>query len=70
MRIFAYIEDTSIINKILAHLDAKSGTSVAVNQLPESRAPPQFRLVGGYRNEPKIELRGECVAKYIMDHLH
>jgi len=28
----------SIMTKILAHLDAKSGAPVAVNQLPEPRA--------------------------------
>lgn len=38
------IEDPSIINKILAQLDAKSGPSIAVSQLPEPRAPPQAKL--------------------------
>ena len=42
--IIACIEDPSIITKILAHLDAKSGAPVAVNQLPEPRAPPQAKL--------------------------
>ena len=35
--IIACIEDPSIITKILAHLDAKPGPPVAVNQLPEPR---------------------------------
>jgi hypothetical protein len=42
--IIACIEDPSIMTKILAHLDAKSGAPVAVNQLPEPRAPPQAKL--------------------------
>jgi hypothetical protein len=40
----ACIEDPSVIKKILAHLDAKSGAPAAVNQLPEPRAPPQEAL--------------------------
>ena len=42
--IIACIEDPAVINKILAHLDAKSGAPAAVNQLPEPRAPPQAKL--------------------------
>jgi hypothetical protein len=42
--IIACIEDPSIITKILAHLDAKSGAPVAVNQLLKPSAPPQARL--------------------------
>ena len=42
--IIACIEDPSIINKILAHLDTKSGAPAAVNQLPDPRAPPQAKL--------------------------
>jgi hypothetical protein len=40
----ACIEDLSIITKILAHLDAKSGPPAAVNQLPEARAQPEAKL--------------------------
>jgi len=40
----ARFDDPSIINKILAHLDVKSGAPAAVNQLPEPRAPPQAKL--------------------------
>ena len=42
--IIACIEDPAVINKILAHLDVKFGAPVAVNQLPEPRAPPQEKL--------------------------
>jgi hypothetical protein len=42
--IIACIEDPSIINKILAHLDAKSAPFIVVSQLPEPRAPPQAKL--------------------------
>jgi hypothetical protein len=42
--IIACIEDPAVINKILTHPDAKSGAPVAVNQLPEPRAPPQAKL--------------------------
>lgn len=42
--IIACIEDSAVINKILAHLDAKSGAPAALNQLPEPRAPPQAKL--------------------------
>jgi len=45
VNIIACIEDPSIINKILAHLDAKSGAPAAVNQLPKPRAPPQAKLL-------------------------
>ncbi len=44
VKIIACIEDPAVIKKILAHLDAKSGAPVSVNQLPEPRAPPQARL--------------------------
>ena len=44
VRIIACIEDPSVIKKILAHLDAKSGTPATVNQIPEPRAPPQESL--------------------------
>ena len=40
VRIIACIEDPSVIKKILAHLDAKSGGPATVNQIPEPRAPP------------------------------
>jgi hypothetical protein len=40
VRIIACIEDTSVIKKTLAHLDAKSGTPATVNQLPEPRVSP------------------------------
>jgi len=43
VRIIACIEDPEIIEKILTHLDAKSGTPS--NQLPESQAPPQGLLL-------------------------
>ena len=42
--IIACIEDPAVINKILAHLDAKSGAPAAVNQLPQPRASPQEKL--------------------------
>lgn len=44
VRIIACIDDPSVIKKILAHLDAKSGTPATVNQIPEPRAPPQESL--------------------------
>ncbi len=44
VRIIACIEDPSVIKKILAHLDAKSGGPTSVNQIPEPRAPPQESL--------------------------
>ena len=44
VRIIACIEDPSVIKKILAHLDAKSGGPTTVNQIPEPRAPPQESL--------------------------
>ncbi|MGK0442679.1 MAG: hypothetical protein ACJA0N_002494 [Pseudohongiellaceae bacterium] len=40
VRIIACIDDPSVIKKILAHLDAKSGTPATVNQIPEPRARP------------------------------
>ncbi|MFT6373121.1 MAG: hypothetical protein ACJAZT_001880 [Gammaproteobacteria bacterium] len=44
MSIITCIEDPAIINKILAHLDAKPAAAAAVNQLPEPRASPQEKL--------------------------
>jgi hypothetical protein len=44
VRIIACIEDPSVIKKILAHRDAKSGGPSTVNQMPEPRAPPQESL--------------------------
>ena len=44
VNIIACIDDPSIINKILANLDAKSGAPATVYQLPEPRAPPQAML--------------------------
>jgi hypothetical protein len=42
--IIACIEDTSVIKKILDHLDAKSMALTSANQLSEPRAPPQAEL--------------------------
>jgi hypothetical protein len=42
--IIACIEDSAVINKILAHLVAKSGAPAVVSQLPEPRASPQEKL--------------------------
>ena len=44
VKIIACIEDPSVNNKILAHLDTKSGTPATVNQIPEPRAGPLERL--------------------------
>lgn len=44
VRIIATIEDPLVIQKILDHLDAKSGALGCANQLPEPRGPPQARL--------------------------
>jgi hypothetical protein len=44
MRIIACIEEPAIINKILAHKDAKPGAAAAMNQLSEPRASPQEKL--------------------------
>jgi hypothetical protein len=44
LSIITCIEDPAIINKILAHLDAKPAAAAAVNQLPELRASPQEKL--------------------------
>jgi len=44
LRIIATIEDPLVIQKILDHLDAKSGALGCANQLPEPRGPPQARL--------------------------
>ena len=43
VRIIACIEDPAIIEKILAHLDAKAGEPEALMR-PPSRAPPQRGL--------------------------
>ena len=43
VNIIACIEDPSIINKILAHLDAKYGAPSIVDQMPEPRAGPMDR---------------------------
>jgi len=41
MQVIACIEDQAVINKILAHLEAKESSAVDSVCLPESRAPPQ-----------------------------
>ena len=43
LRVIACIEDPVVIEKILSHLDKKTGF-VDTNLLPESRAPPQRGL--------------------------
>ena len=43
VRIIASIEDTSVINQILAHLDQRVA-ACEVARLPQSRAPPQIEL--------------------------
>lgn len=45
VRIIACIEDPTVIEKILTHLDAKVAEPEA-SRLPPCRAPPQVRLFG------------------------
>ena len=40
MKVIACIEEQSVIDKILAHLDSKARLSTVNHRLPEPRAPP------------------------------
>ncbi len=44
LKVIACIEDPMVIQKILAHLDAKNLTATGAGLLPEPRAPPQASL--------------------------
>ena len=44
MHVIACIEDPKLIQKILAHLNAKNPTTADTGLLPEPRAPPQANL--------------------------
>lgn len=44
VKVIACIEDPKVIQKILAHLDAKNPITTGAGLLPEPRAPPQASL--------------------------